>query len=221
VGKAAGHEVGGHDRQGELAMVPFVGVFTSLLVSLAVQIYLRYFNTLGPRYPGFERWCEGRPLVVAFFCPREGAADLARWLGEALRVQREHINTEGPCPWPFYRLRLEAHVYNECVVGITIRGQAQAKDHQVRPPVLALVQRACAAVAGVEEVWVHRDLHASEEECEPHMSWRGRPSATGPLPLRAYSELPFWLRPFDGKGPPSRRRDAEAVAADWSLAPTR
>ena len=205
-------------------MVPFLGVFSSLIVSLVVQIYLRYFNTLGPHYPGFEEWCATQPLVAAFFCPREGTAALAAWLNRALKAQREHINAEGPCPWPFYRLRLEAQVYNECVVGITIRGQSQAKEHQSRPPVLALIQQACAAVEGIEEVWVHRDLHSSEEACEPHMSWRGRPSPAGPLPLRAYSELPFWLRPFDGKGPPARKqgeRGAEALAPSWGLASTR
>jgi hypothetical protein len=185
-------------------MLPFVGTFASLMVSLAVQIYLAYFCAQGVEVPEFEGWCRGRPLVAAFFCSRAEVGPLVRWLKEALEG-KEFVNVEGPFPWGHYRIRLSVEALDECVVGVRVVWSGVLRGNQRRPGLLPVLKRLDAAGLGVTEAWLHRDLYSDGSELGPGETWRGSPGE-GWFRFRSYPELPFWLRRFE-KGPPDRRRE--------------
>ncbi|MCU0658721.1 MAG: hypothetical protein MUF64_26735 [Polyangiaceae bacterium] len=192
-------------------MVPFVGVFTSLMVSLAIKIYLAYFCAQGVTSPEFEAWCRGSPLVAAFFCPRAEVGPLVAWLKKRLEG-REFVNVEGPFPWTHHRIRLRVEAMDECVVGVRVVWAGVLRGNQTRPPLLAALRELDAAGLGVAELWLHRDLYSDGSELSQEATWRGSPVEGAWFELRSYPELPFWLRRFDGKGPPERReRGAEVV----------
>lgn len=192
-------------------MVPFVGVFTSLMVSLAIKIYLAYFCALGSRSPAFEAWCAGRPLVAAFFCPRAATGPLLERLRVAL-AGREFVNVAGAFPWPHYRVKFTVVALDESVVGVCVAWCGLVRGNQQRPTPLPLILEICGLALGIEEVWLHRDLHSDGTIQEPEVTWRGRPAQGSEVTFRAFSELPFWLRRFDGKGPPDRRAEQPLVA---------
>jgi hypothetical protein len=184
-------------------MLPFVGTFASLMVSLAVQIYLAYFCAQGLEVPEFERWCRGRPLVAAFFCSRAGVGPLVRWLKGALEG-KEFVNVAGPFPWGHYRIRLSVEALDECVVGVRVVWSGVLRGNQRRPGLLSALERLDGAALGVTEAWLHRDLHSDGSELGQEETWRGSPEEAW-FRFRSYPELPFWLRRFE-KGPPDRRQ---------------
>lgn len=192
-------------------MVPFVGVFTSLMVSLAIKIYLTFFCAVGCESPAFEAWCRGRPLVAAFFCPRAQVAPLIAWLKQGLE-RREFVNVEGPFPWPHYRIKLEVVALDESVVGVRVVWFSLLRGNQQRPSPLPSLREAAALSLGVDEVWLHRDLHSDGSDLDPETTWRARPTEGSELVFHAYPELPFWLRRFDRRPPDRRQRPSEAVA---------
>jgi hypothetical protein len=188
-------------------MVPFVGVFTSLVVSLAIHIYLRFWASHGGRNAAFERFCGGRPLLFAFFCPRAGVDRLLPALVGELGGKAERVSVEGVFPWPDYNLRLTAERLNDCVVGVRVTGFRLVRGQRPIQPLLPVIEAMCSSGLGVAEVWLHGDLYSDEARLEPEMTWRGAPSPDGQVQLRAFTELPFWLRPLHGGGPPRPRRD--------------
>lgn len=192
-------------------MVPFVGVLTSLMVSLAIKIYLAHFCAQGCDSPSFEAWCRTHPLAFAFFCPRASTSPLVAWLRQHLEG-REFVNVAGPFPWPHYRITLRVDVLDDSVVAVRVAGFALLRGNQQRPALLPVIRAACAALAGIEEVWLHRDLHHDGSDLDPHTTWRGRPGLAPEVTFHAFAELPFWLRRFDRKGPPTRRHPDAALA---------
>lgn len=194
-------------------MVPFVGVFTSLMVSVIIKIYLAFFCAQGCECPSFEAWCRTSPLVFAFFCPRAPTSPLVAWLRGALEG-REFVNVAGPFPWPHYRIRLRVDVLDESVVAVRVVGFALLRGNQQRPALLPIIRAVCAALDGIEEVWLHRDMHHDGSDLTPHTTWRGRPGLAPEITFHAFAELPFWLRRFDRKGPPDRRLDPRALVAE-------
>lgn len=185
-------------------MVPFVGVFTSLMVSVAIKIYLAYFCAQGLSSPVFEAWCRGKPLVAAFFCPRAEVGPLLRWLKAALEG-REFVNVEGPFPWPHYRIRLAVEALDECVVGVRLVWCAVLRGNQQRPALLSALRGLEGGELGVTEMWLHGDLYSEGPMLARGETWRGSPVEGAWFAFQAYPELPFWLRRFEGKGPPERR----------------
>lgn len=197
--------------------MPFVGVLTSLLVSIAIKIYMTFFCALGSRSESFEAWCRGQPLVMAFFCPRAETGPLVARLRAALEG-REFVNIEGPFPWPHYRVKLRVEALDASVVGVRAVWCARVRGNQQRPTPLPLVLQVCELGLGIEEVWLHRDLHSDGTLLDPETTWRGRPGLGPELTFHAFSELPFWLRRFDRKPPDRRQRAPELSAPELSPA---
>ena len=185
-------------------MVPFVGVFTSLMVSLAIRIYLAYFCAQGLSSPEFEGWCRGGPLVAAFFCPRSAVGPLVAWLRATLEG-REFVNVEGPFPWPHYRIKLRVEALDECVVGVKVVWSGVLRGDQKRPALLGVLRALDGARLGVAEMWLHRDLYSDGSELSAEATWRGLPVEGAWFEFHSYPELPFWLRRFE-KGPPDRKQ---------------
>jgi hypothetical protein len=196
-------------------MQMFFGVLTGLIVPWAVRFYLVYLAEHGDRHHGFEAWCEGRPLLFAFLC-RDRAEEVAARVTASLGKRGEATYAGGVFPWPFYRVKLVAERLGDDVVGVYVAGAALRRGKQERPDVRRVIDElVLSGAVTAEEIWLHGHLHTEDaSEAPPEdVTWRGRlVEQRHALELRAFRELPFWLRPWADRPPPSNRERDELAA---------
>lgn len=179
---------------------------TGVLLPPIVWCYLRYAEPRGVRHEAFEAWCRTGPLVVAFHCPKVGAKAALAAVREGLPRGLAMTNHEGGFPFPHYALSFEARLLGDRVVGLFVTRGRVLRGIKRPTFVLDVVRTAAERLGGdLDELWLHGWMHAeASEEPTDERSFRARPTT---LELRAYRDLPFWLRQHDG--PIDRRREKD------------
>jgi hypothetical protein len=182
-----------------MGIEPLFGILTWLVVTALVHVYLRYFRTDVPRVPGFERYCEGGPLVLAVFSPGVGADAVLDRLRTLLDARGVVDNFRGVHPWPHYRYRVELRRLGDHVVGVYLAGCSPRRGD---PPPLPDLANALARLLEspelcVDQFWVHHQFYteAAPPDAAPETGWQGRIDEERGLVLSCGSDWPLWLRP--------------------------
>jgi hypothetical protein len=197
---------------------PILFFVAAIIVPPMVRVYLRYFEAHGDRHHGFEQWCEQKPLIAAFYQPGKAKRNSLKL--QKLFNHSNFINEQGGFPWPFYRLQLNVFPLGDDVVGVYIVKCTRRRGMQTLKPILALLLDGfCFEQHHIDEMWLHGHLYQDDslEETTPDTSWRGRKDDTGEISLHQYQELPFWLRPWSDKPPPTRpKSQPHAPLEPWN-----
>lgn len=182
-----------------MGIEPFFGILTWLIITALVQLYLRYFRTDVPRVPGFERYCEGRPLVLALFSPGASADAVIERLGSLLDPRGRLDNFRGVHPWPHYRYRVELRRLGEHVVGVYLAGCSPRRGDPPPLPDLAnaLTRLLKAPELRIDQFWVHPQFYPGDTpaDAQAEAGWQGRVDEERGLQLSQGPEWPLWLRP--------------------------
>jgi len=125
---------------------------------LAVWLYQRHFQRVGPRDPEFEAFFLTRPLLVTIDgqkadLPRVRAA-IVRLLGE----RRTAVAASGGWPWTIHGLVLEVEIDGDRALIHATR--ASVLRTREKPPAITDLLRAAAGASRTPlDVWLHSELH--------------------------------------------------------------
>jgi hypothetical protein len=125
---------------------------------LAVWLYQRYFQRVGPRVPEFESFCRSRPLLLTI----DGRdADLPRVRDAIIRAlgdRRTAVASSGGWPWTIHALVLDVEVRNgRVLIHATLASVLRTRE---KPPTIRELLRAAAVASGASlDVWFHSELH--------------------------------------------------------------
>lgn len=188
-----------------MGLEPLFGIITWIVVMVLVHVYLRYFRTDVPRAPELERYCEGRPLVLAVFSPDTGADAVLGRLRGLLDPRGRVDNFRGVNPWPHYRFRVELTRLGDHVVGVFLAGCTPRRGD---PPPLPELSQALARLLEapdlrIDQFWVHPQFYPDEapEGSDAEAGWQGRVDEERGLHLSLTPERPLWLRPTLRRAP--------------------
>ena len=182
-----------------MGLEPFFGIVMWIIIMILMHVYLRYFATTVPRAPDFERYCAGRPLVLALFCP-DSSADAALARLRSLLDPRGRIdNFRGVNPWPHYRFQVELRRLGDHVVGVYLAGCAPRRGDPPPLPELsgALARLLAAPDIRIDQFWVHPQFYPGDTPADAHAEagWQGRVDEERGLHLSQGPDWPLWLRP--------------------------
>jgi hypothetical protein len=173
---------------------------------VAVWLYRRYFQRVGPRDLEFEAFFRTRPVLVAI----DGyPADLDRVRDAIVKLLGDRgmaVATAGGWPWTIHALALEV----EKSEGRLLIHAARASVLRTRekPPAIAdLLRMAAGASRSPLDVWLHSALHVDITGTvqAPH-GWNLRLSAEAgpgarPVACQSEGELKRYPQPPDGAQP--------------------
>jgi hypothetical protein len=158
---------------------------------LAVWLYQRYFQRVGPRDPEFESFFRTRPLLLAI----DGhPADLDRVRDAIVKLLGDRgtaVATAGGWPWTIHALALEVEKREGRLLLHATR--ASVLRTREKPPAIADLLRAAAGASQTPlEVWLHSALHVDVTGTvqAPH-GWNlrlGAESSSGARPAACKSE---------------------------------
>ncbi len=188
-----------------MGLEPFFGLLTWIIITILLHFYLRYFRTDVPRVPDFERYCEGRPLVLALFSPDAGADAVLERLRSLLDPRGIVDNFRGVHPWPHYRYRVELRRIGEHVVGVYLAGCSPRRGDPRPLPELsgALTRLLEAPDLRLDQFWVHPQFYPDDApaDAQAEDGWQGRVDEERGLHLSRGPERPIWLRPAMRRAP--------------------
>jgi hypothetical protein len=125
---------------------------------VAVWLYQRYFQRVGPRDPEFESFFRARPLLLAI----DGhPADLDRVRDAIVKLLGNRgtaVATAGGWPWTIHALALEVEKREGRLLIHATR--ASVLRTREKPPAIADLLRAAAGASRMPlDVWLHSALH--------------------------------------------------------------
>jgi hypothetical protein len=172
---------------------------------LAVWLYQRYFQRVGPRLPEFESFCRTRPLLITI-AGRQ--ADLPRVREAIVRLlgdRRTAVASSGGWPWTIHALVLEVETRDGRVLIHATR--ASVLRTREKPPTVADLLRAAAVASESSlDVWLCSELHVDVTGTvrAPHgWSIRLSPEADPKArPVACDRALPSYSQAPDGAQPP-------------------
>jgi hypothetical protein len=125
---------------------------------LAVWLYERHFQRVGPNDPEFEGFFLTRPLLVAIDGQK---ADLHRVRDAIVRLlgeRRKAVAASGGWPWTIHALVLEVEIENDQVLIHATR--ASVLRTREKPPAITDLLRVAAGASRMElDVWLRTELH--------------------------------------------------------------
>jgi hypothetical protein len=190
-----------------MGLDPLWAILLGIVIPILVHLYLRYVATNVVRSPDFERYCAGRPLVLALLCSDDAGKVLDR-LRSLLDPRGRVDNFRGVNPWPHYRYRVELRRVGEHVVGVYLAGCAPRRGD--RPPLTelstALARMLESPDERIDQFWVHSQFYPGDPPADAHSEegWQGRLDEERGLLLSRGPEPPLWLRPALEPSPRSR-----------------
>ena len=125
---------------------------------LAVWLYQRLFQRVGPRVPEFESFCLARPLLVTI----DGTgADLCRArdaIVQVLGARGTAVASSGGWPWTIHALALEVDKQGGQLRFYATR--ASVLRTREKPPTVAELLRAAAGASRTPlDIWLYSELY--------------------------------------------------------------
>lgn len=177
-----------------LMLEPLFGLIACLAIYGGVFLWRKVWSEFTPD-ASFEAWCRSEPAIMAFRCvPGERAREVRFQLRALLAPSDELINLQGGAPWQYYRFGVVVREHSDSVVAVHIASAIpQRGDFTSRTDAAALVERV-AKLAGVEEVWLHGQLHSSEARstARDQRGWLARVADDGALEVTPMIGRPVW-----------------------------
>ena len=171
---------------------PFFGLIACLAIYGGVWLGSKWSSEFAAD-TAFEKWCAEQPMVMAFRCT--DAKDTHFRLRQLIAPHEEIVNLQGGAPWQYYRFDVVVRVLSDTVVGVFIRSAIpQRGGFNRRTDAAELVERV-VKLSGVEEVWLHGQLHPSEARSaiRSRASWLGRVRpGDGELEVTPMIGRPLW-----------------------------
>ena len=128
-----------------------------MLSAVFVWVYQRWFEKVADRYPDFERFCEGRPVVAVLALVPNAEARALAILAQQL-PRGETVATLGVWPWIHYALRVECTSRPGTLL-ITITGCRLLRTRELPPCALGTALREVqkGLAADLLDSWLHPD----------------------------------------------------------------
>lgn len=156
---------------------PLFALLTCALVYWGIAVWRRLSSEFVPDLE-FERWCAGRPLLMAFRCgDAEDARELRMLLRQAFAPDDLMVNRGGGAPWQYYHYEIEVRAPSETVVAVHLCGaRVQRGEGRACVDASEVVARMLETRLAVTEVWLHGQLRPSDAPSRQRdrVHWIGR-----------------------------------------------
>jgi hypothetical protein len=169
-----------------------------LILCVVIYLGIATWSTLRSEFhrdEAFEKWCAGRPIILAVRC--EEADDARHRLRQLIAPHDQLVNLRGGVPWQYYRFDVEVRSLTDGVVAVLLTSAVPQRGAWTeRPDAGGLAERLVAMLGpGVSEVWMHGQLHPSEARstARDQRSWLGWPAEGGGLRLTPMIGRPEWM----------------------------
>jgi hypothetical protein len=178
---------------------PIFGLLLCVAIYFAISAWST-FSSEFQRDADFERWCAGKPIIIAFRCPGDRADDARHRIRQMLAPHDELVNKHGGAPWQYYRFDVVVRALADDVVAVQISAPILQRGHGLwrqRRDAAELVVRLVAARTGsVAEVWMHGQLHPSEARstARDQRSWIGHVAEDGGFQITPMIGRPQWIQ---------------------------
>lgn len=173
---------------------PIFGLMLCVAIYFGISVFFTYTSEF-QRDAAFERWCAGKPIILAFRCAE--ADDARHRIRQLIAPHDQLVNLHGGAPWQYYRFDVLVRSLADDVVAVQIAGAIPQRGRWTRRPDAGTVAERLMnnREAAISEVWMHGQLHPSEARSasRDQRSWFAQIDDEGQFALTPMIGRPQWM----------------------------